>query len=251
MSKDYDNITALHYAAFRPPLHSTILDRCIEADRPYSSGLDVGCGTGANIAALAGHYTCVGCDTSKVAISLAKKRFPDLTFTHGFAPGCLTGWLPQTRFILLMDVLEHVEHADDLLRALADAVQPGTFFFITVPANPKLWSPHDEAHGHFRRYTANSFSALIKASKLQARFVSHYNARLYPPIRLVRKITARRGHTHGDHATDLSVPPAPINRLLERIFASEAMPLTHALTHALPAPFSRGVSLLGILQKPL
>ena len=47
---------------------------------PRSLVIDVGCGTGANIAALADRYACVGIDTSAEAIQLAQLDFPKCGF---------------------------------------------------------------------------------------------------------------------------------------------------------------------------
>ena len=53
---------------------------------PEALVIDVGCGTGANIAALADHYNCVGIDTSAEATELAQSRFPQVRFLTGKAP---------------------------------------------------------------------------------------------------------------------------------------------------------------------
>jgi hypothetical protein len=42
----YDSTSARHYAAFRPPLHSLILERVIGPSESFQVGLDIGCGTG-------------------------------------------------------------------------------------------------------------------------------------------------------------------------------------------------------------
>ena len=48
--------------------------------------VNVGCGTGANLASMASEYTCVGIDTSREAIELARSRFPGTRFVSGRAP---------------------------------------------------------------------------------------------------------------------------------------------------------------------
>src|SRR5688500_17085095 len=52
---------------------------------PATGGVvvDVGCGTGANLAGFADDYDCVGIDTSEEAISLACQRFPKVRFICG------------------------------------------------------------------------------------------------------------------------------------------------------------------------
>ena len=55
---------------------------------PDATVIDVGCGTGANIAALADGYRCLGIDTSSKAIELARSRFSGsgVEFRVGRAP---------------------------------------------------------------------------------------------------------------------------------------------------------------------
>ncbi len=50
-STSYSPEQAKHYSSYRPPLHSSILEKCIGA-RKYSFGLDIGCGTGQSTLAL-------------------------------------------------------------------------------------------------------------------------------------------------------------------------------------------------------
>ncbi|MEO6122254.1 MAG: methyltransferase domain-containing protein [Ilumatobacteraceae bacterium] len=65
--------------------------------------------------------------------------------------------------LLLMDVLEHIEHDEEFL---ADTVVPllsddGVLIF-SVPAHPRLFSRHDTALGHHRRYRPAAISALLR-----------------------------------------------------------------------------------------
>jgi hypothetical protein len=63
---------------------------------------------------------------------------------------------PGFDLLLLLDVLEHV---DDPGRFLADDVtrlaRPGTKVLVAVPAHQSLYSDHDRALGHHRRYSPN------------------------------------------------------------------------------------------------
>ncbi|MEZ4697367.1 MAG: class I SAM-dependent methyltransferase [Rhodothermales bacterium] len=55
MTERYDSIAAAHYAAYRPPLHETILLRVLPAGAQYKVGVDIGCGTGYSAVALASY----------------------------------------------------------------------------------------------------------------------------------------------------------------------------------------------------
>ena len=54
--------------------------------------------------------------------------------------------------VLALDVIEHV--ADDLqaLKELFRTLRGGGSLLVTVPALRILWSAHDVANGHYRRY---------------------------------------------------------------------------------------------------
>ncbi|MEO0558957.1 MAG: class I SAM-dependent methyltransferase [Bacteroidota bacterium] len=53
MTERYDEAAAAHYAAYRPPLHESILGRVLAEEPRAEVGLDVGCGTGVSAVALA------------------------------------------------------------------------------------------------------------------------------------------------------------------------------------------------------
>jgi hypothetical protein len=105
---------------------------------------------------------------------------------------------------------------------------------ITVPADPTLWSDHDERNGHFRRYTASSFRELLANARLEPLLLTHFNSRLYPMARLHRRRAA-------SSARELRVPPVPVNALLRRVFAGER--------HHLSRGYPRGLSLLAIVHR--
>ena len=191
--------------------------------------LDVGCGTGGNIAGLSADYRCIGIDTSAEAIALAKRRFPKVQFICGTAPVDVMDCLPQIQLILLMDVLEHVPDDLGLLTSLVSAAEAGTYFLITVPADPKLWSGHDEAFGHFRRYEVEQFEGLWLDLPLQRVSVSHFNSRLYPLVKMARRVNRWRGKTTGAAGTDFRLPRPWVNQALEKSFAGESRRLIQLL----------------------
>ena len=82
-----------------------------------------------------------------------KRKLPDLSMFERNAYD----------LIALLDVLEHVP--DDLasLRAIHRRLKPGGALLLTVPANPWMWSAHDAAHHHFRRYTKSAAGRPVPA----------------------------------------------------------------------------------------
>ncbi|HZZ27809.1 MAG TPA: class I SAM-dependent methyltransferase [Pirellulales bacterium] len=210
--------------------------------------VDIGCGTGANLAALAEEYQCVGIDTSAEAISLARRRFPDIFFVCGFAPQDVAGFLRKAAVVMLTDVLEHVADDRKLLASIVAACPAGAQILITVPADMRLWSPHDVAFGHYRRYDDHSLAAVWAGLPVKPRLVSYFNRRLYPLVRAVRAVNHWRGRSSGEANTDFALPAAPINSMLEKYFAGEARRLLRSIDRP-SAGYRRGVSLIAILER--
>ncbi len=211
--------------------------------------VDVGCGTGANIAALAADYRVVGLDTSRHAVELARARFPRIRFVCGQTPADLTDELARARAVLLMDVLEHVEDDFALFSEWLAATSPNTHFVITVPADMALWSPHDESFGHYRRYDLARFSRLWENSPVTPRLVSCFNSRLYPVVKSLRWLSRRRGRAAGKAGTDLHLPQHWVNRTLEKVLAGESERLVELLHGRRTAGYRRGDSLMAVLRR--
>ena len=200
--------------------------------------LEVGCGTGHNLAMLGKFGRVEASELDRCARAVARKRLgrvvrnaklPDLTMfkRNGYD------------LIALLDVLEHVP--DDLaaLRAIHMRLKPGGALLLTVPANAWMWSAHDAAHHHFRRYSKEQLKALFLKSGLEVQLLSYFNSLLFPPIALARVL----GKVTGKDSADDRLPAAPVNWLLDKFFGVEKL-----LVGRLPMPF--GVSLVAVVRRP-
>jgi SAM-dependent methyltransferase len=215
---------------------------------PQAIIVDVGCGTGGNIAALADRYPCVGIDTSAEAIDLARERFPQVRFIAGRAPNDLGELTGQARLFLLTDVLEHVADDYAMLSELLAAASPGCYVLLTVPADPSLWSEHDESFGHYRRYDRARLEGVWAGLPVTTLLVSCFNSRLLPLIRGIRARNRRRGRAAGRAGTDFWLPAKPANWLLTNFFAGEAGRLTAAL-RGQKRGYPSGASLVALLRR--
>lgn len=216
---------------------------------PGGCVVDVGCGTGADIAAFPDSFTRRGIDISPTAIGFARENHPNVLFEVGAAPRAGTHLIGAADLVLLCDVLEHVEHDAVFLHALVSVMKPGASLLLTVPADPGLWRPHDEVYGHFRRYTRNTLAAAWHGAPVRLRLLAPFNRRLYPIARAVRTVSAIRGRRQGSEASDLKLPWAPLNGVLERIFATEIPALTAALKAGREEVPGRGLSLMAVLER--
>jgi SAM-dependent methyltransferase len=229
-----------------------ILTAVVNAVLPPSTQttiIDVGCGTGANLAGLADAYECIGIDASSEAVKLARGRFPRVRFIHGLAPKDLGHAIDRARLILLTDVLEHVADDFAMFSELLAAAQPGTYFLLTVPADPALWSDHDRAFGHYRRYDAPRFEQIWQGLAVEQIFVSHFNSRLYPLVKSIRYVNRWRGRTGGQAGTDFVLPNPLANDFLTRCFAGEQRRLVRLAQGQPASPYHSGVSLMALVRR--
>ena len=109
---------------------------------------------------------------------------------------------------------------------------------ITVPAYRWLWSGHDVALGHRRRYTKRELSRVVKRAGLSVVHASYFNTLLFPAVALTRGWKRLRG----DQRHDLRRPSPAVNRWLERVFALE-----RHLVPRVTLPF--GASLLVVARR--
>jgi SAM-dependent methyltransferase len=211
--------------------------------------IDVGCGTGATAASLSPPFTSVGLDDSPDAIAHARARFPAIEYDCEHDVGKRAALFARAGAVLLMDVLEHVEDDFRLLSEILALIPIGAHVLITVPAEPALWTVHDESFGHWRRYDMDRLRATWQGLAVEERLLSAFNARLYPVVRSVRAISKLRSRPAGTAGTDLGMPPALPNRWLEQLFAGEGVALERAIDRGGPPAYARGVSLIAVLRK--
>lgn len=201
--------------------------------------LEVGCGTGHNLAMLKGFGSLEASELDRCARAVANKRLPGKVKSAKL-PDLSMFERNGYDLIALLDVLEHVP--DDLasLRATHMRLKPGGALLMTVPANPWMWSAHDAAHHHFRRYTKKQLEELFLRSGLEVQLLSYFNTLLFPLVasaRVVGKLTRKE-------SADDSLPSGPVNWTLEKIFGLE-----RHIIGRLPMPF--GVSLVAVVRRPL
>ena len=124
--------------------------------------------------------------------------------------------------ITALDVLEHIEDDRATLREIQRVLRPGGVLLATVPAYGWMWGAQDEISHHFRRYDASDLRRKIPEAGLDLRRITHFNSILFPPIaliRLARKLLPARGEVKSDFEM---TQEGPTNRLLARVFSSEA-----------------------------
>lgn len=217
-----------------------IIDRLIRdrvAPPPGARILEVGCGTGSNLALLKRFGTVDAIEPDDEARAFASER-SGVAVKGGLLPDGVALNDRAYDMIVLLDVLEHIPDDAGTLRALAPKLKAGGKLLLTVPAMPSLWSAHDVAHHHQRRYTWAQLKRVLSDNGYRISHHSHFNSVLFPLIvaaRAAGKLMRRDG---GDDA----MPPSALNRILEALFASE-----RGWVSRLSVPF--GVSLAVVAEQ--
>ena len=211
--------------------------------------IDVGCGTGANAAAFAQRYRCVGIDISSEAIDAARRRFPALEFICGSAPDDLGELAAKADLYVASDVIEHIADEFEFVSDLVAAMKPGAFLLITVPAEPELWTRHDESFGHYRRYLPETLREVWSGLPVSEVGLEAFNTRLYATIKAVRFLNRKLGRTSGAAGTDFAMPFWPMNDLLTGVLAGESGRLVNHLGSGRRTRPIHGVSLVAVLRR--
>jgi hypothetical protein len=147
-----------------------------------------------------------------------------------------------SRYVALLDVLEHQEDDHAFLRELVSKMAPKATLVVTVPAMPRLWSQWDVALGHFRRYDRASLVAAFEGTPVELREVSYLFPEMLLPAAVRRLSTLVGGGRHPIEVTRAEFPnlPRPLNQLLY-VLASA----TERLRRTWPA----GTSLIAVARR--
>jgi SAM-dependent methyltransferase len=211
--------------------------------RPRRAGVrvvDVGCGTGATLSMLARFGVVTGIDRSADALRYSVLRGP-YELVQGRAEELPVGD-GSADIVTALDVLEHIGDDTRAVAEFARALRPGGVLLVTVPAGPALWSEHDEALDHVRRYRAAQLHRLLVEAGLEVERLSPVICALLFPVAALRLFQRLRPRRKGRPRTAFIVPPRPVNWLLTALLLLETRWLVR---FDLPA----GVSLMAVARK--
>lgn len=147
--------------------------------------LEIGCAGGYLLQALKenGFENISGIDVSHEAVSLCVARGLDVRIGDG-----KDAVFPDGSFdvIVASDVLEHIRDDRAAVRAWSRMLSPAGVLICLVPAFGFLWSGHDVANHHERRYRRKHLIDLVLRAGLQIERVSFWNFFLFFPAAILR-----------------------------------------------------------------
>lgn len=201
---------------------------------------DLGCGTGLNVSTFAAEYKTFGSDLSPEALGFCRERNLDGLFSCSADSIALRN--ESVDVVTALDVLEHIREDLPALREINRVLTPGGKLIAIVPAYGFLWSEHDEALHHYRRYVARELRAKMTASNFEIERSTYFISGLFFPILFFRLWQGLR-RTSIEASVSYRMPPPWINRLLVWWLDIERFLLDH-----FNLPF--GVSLIVVGRKP-
>ena len=204
--------------------------------------LDVGCGTGGTMDVLEPGGEVYGGDASKDAISFCVRR------GHAQLTQCRAEALPYADevfdVVVCADILEHLEDDKAALSEILRVLRPGGVAIVTVPAYPWLWSEHDEALSHVRRYRKHELRDTLGAAGLRIRKLTYTVSLVFPIILVVRLLNRLRIRKLGErpHTQTMSLP-GWLNGLLGLVQSADGWVVRRS-------GFPFGASLVAVVARP-
>ncbi len=147
-------------------------------------GLEIGCGNSLLSSQIEQKYNCV---IDGVDLTNAANRVPtrgqfyqvDITQDQSMVKG-------DRDFIILFDILEHIESVPEFLNACLSYLKPGGYVLVNVPAHHFLYSRYDQVAGHIRRYTRPLLSQHLSDQVTEVQ--QAYWGFFFVPLLIIRKI---------------------------------------------------------------
>ncbi|MFH1055138.1 MAG: class I SAM-dependent methyltransferase [Candidatus Altiarchaeota archaeon] len=235
--KDYEGGLTGNYFWFRAKerLIGVLLDKTKGDCRRTSKVLDVGAGTGSDLEAIrkSGDVYVLDVDPRSLAL------IPDSMVAEKKLGNVCSIPYPDCFFdkVVAFDVLEHVEDDTLAFEEVRRVLKDGGFFVFTVPAFSSLYSSHDKALNHYRRYDKRTLKEKISAfSPLE---IGYWMCLLFPVVAVVRLLA--RGKTNPK--IDAPHLPTLVNDILYHTLMFE----NQLIAKGLKLPI--GLTIYGICQK--
>jgi SAM-dependent methyltransferase len=172
--------------------------------------LDIGAAGGGNTGVMqACGWQAVASDYSVTAVEVARNRGLNAFRADARELPVRSG---SCDLVAAFDVLEHIDEDYLVTAEIARVLKRGGTALIAVPCDMSLWSAHDEAVGHVRRYSQATLAEVVQRAGLDIDSMWSWNVLLRPAMALRRRSAT---------GSDLDVVPPLLNRVLTSIIVAE------------------------------
>ncbi|MFL6162205.1 MAG: class I SAM-dependent methyltransferase [Jatrophihabitantaceae bacterium] len=151
--------------------------------------------------------------------------------------------------IIAFDVLEHLPDDRVATKWVASHLNPGGHFIATVPAYQWMFSDHDVALKHYRRYTRQRLVAALPP-ELPVRQAGYFVCLLFPlaaALRLVGKAVKLVRRSPADRTEAVRKQSSAVPALLDRLFLLELSAEVKLIGRGRALPF--GLSVFCVARK--
>lgn len=205
-----------------------IRERVLARTKPGDFVADIGCGRGTMFDG--------EIDASRSVVRVDSHLWAEWADRPGLYVCAAADALPfRDRAFDLVGSFDVLEHLDDDTAALGEQVRivrVGGVVVGAVPADPRLWSQHDEAVGHRRRYDAAGLRSLAERCGLDVDATTYFFGFLWLPAWMTRRSALRTS----EPGTGSSV----LSRAVKRVIAGVCL-VERALARRVPLPFGTSV----------
>src|ERR1044072_2047761 len=156
-------------------------------------------------------FNTIGSDSSSDALGFCRERNLQDIFSSQAEAIALRN--DSVDLVTALDVLEHVREDLPALKEINRILKPGGELIAIVPAYGFLWSEHDEALHHYRRYVAREMRAKLTASGFEIERSTYFITALFFPILFFRLWQGLR-RTSIEASVSCRFPPKGVKRLL-------------------------------------
>jgi len=204
--------------------------------------VDCGTGTGRNLDWLQQYGLAVGIERSAVGLRLGRARRGRLVQATVTALPVATA---SADLVTSFDVLYCLDEASEAqaVGEMFRVLKPGGIALINVAALDILRGAHSTLTHEVRRYTRTRLGARLEQAGFRLERLTYTNMATFP-ITLASRLADRlTGRAAKGSAAEFTVPPAPINAILDAALAVEA-----GLARFVNLPV--GSSIMAIARKP-
>jgi ubiquinone/menaquinone biosynthesis C-methylase UbiE len=214
-------------------LVATLLER-VSAGQTGLKILSLGAGTGDDLEILNRHGAVHVVDIDQRALALinehscVEKRCQDacaLSYEDNFFD-----------IVIACDVFEHIHDDHRALAQVYRVLKQGGVLIFTVPAHQWLFSAHDRALGHYRRYNKKTLKTLLHP--FPSRTICYWNSLLFVPA-----VCKRLSERWSKPKVNSVVLPKLLNSFCYRLLSIDNLLIKRHIM--LPA----GISLVGFCRK--
>jgi len=142
----------------------------------------------------------------------------------------------------MFDVLEHLEHPEDLLQEAHRVLEPDGVLVVTVPALKWLWGDEDDVTGHFQRFRKASLDEMVCAAAFSPLASQYLFASLVPAAAVLRALPHRLGRRKPEADVLANMKrqlnmPAPVDQGMRWLMHAE-----RAFSRTIPLPAGLSIS---------